>query len=96
MKGVDDQRKNPRHRVLKQGKIISVDKTTVIDVTIRNMSATGIRVQIPMSVLLPHDFGILIISELLLYPVAMRWRKGDFMGAEFVGPPIYMEEYLDI
>jgi len=94
MNGVDDLRRNRRHRVLKQGKVISVDKTTVIDVMIRNMSAAGLRVQIPMSVVLPPDFGILIISESLFYPVAMRWRKGDFMGVEFVGPASYMGEYL--
>jgi PilZ domain len=94
MNGETNVRKNSRHRVLKQGKIIFGDMTVVIDVTIRDMSAGGLRVQLPMCVRLPRDFSILIVSESLIYSVAMRWRKGDLMGVEFVGEPIYMGEDL--
>ena len=82
-----DQRKNARQRVLKQGKIVSTDMQQVFDVKIRDVSASGARVQISANVKLPDNFNFLIVSERMLYPAVSRWRAGEMMGIEFVGKP---------
>ena len=59
----------------------------VIDVKIRDMSASGARVQISANIVLPDNFNLLSVSERLLYPAVVRWRRGEAMGIEFVGEP---------
>jgi PilZ domain len=83
----NEQRKQRRQRVLKDGKIVSSDMNRVIDVKIRDMSESGALVHLPANVVLPDNFNFLIVSERLLYPAVMRWRKGEAMGLEFTGEP---------
>lgn len=87
MSSEDTQRKHRRQRVLKEGKIVSSDMQRVMDVKIRDMSASGALVQLPANNILPDSFSLLVISQRLLYPAVVRWRKGDALGIEFVGEP---------
>jgi hypothetical protein len=81
------QRKHPRHRVLKEGKIVSSNMNSVIDVKIRDLSIGGAAVQMPINTDLPEAFSLLIASEDMLYPAVAKWRKGEKMGIAFVGEP---------
>jgi hypothetical protein len=83
----NEHRKHRRQRVLKDGKIVSSDMNTLIDVKIRDMSASGALVNLPTNVVMPDKFNFLIVSERLLYPAIVRWRKGEAMGIEFTGEP---------
>lgn len=83
----NEQRKQRRQRVLKEGKIVSSDMNSLIDVKIRDMSASGALVNLPANVVMPDKFNLLIVSERLLYPAELRWRKGEAMGLEFTGEP---------
>ena len=83
----NEQRKHPRHKVLKDGKVISSDMSSVIDVKIRDLSEGGARIQIPPATDLPHEFGLLIISQDMLYPAVVRWRSGELTGIEFISEP---------
>lgn len=83
----NNQRTHSRHRVLKDGKIVSSDMQSVTDVKIRDLSATGARLQMHSSIQLPKVFSLLIVSERLLYPAIERWRKSNSIGIEFVGTP---------
>ena len=83
----DNQRKHRRQRVLKEGKIVSSDMRRVMDVKIRDMSASGALVQMPANNVLPDSFSLLVVSERLFYPAVVRWRKGDAIGIEFAGEP---------
>ena len=85
--GSNEQRKSPRHKVLKDGKIISSDMASVIDVKIRDVSDGGARVQLPAAIDLPAEFGLLIISQEMLYPAVVKWRTGQLTGIEFIGEP---------
>jgi diguanylate cyclase (GGDEF)-like protein/PAS domain S-box-containing protein len=84
---VNNQRKHQRKRVLKDGKIISSNMSCVINVKIRDLSASGALVRIPANVSLPASFSLLIVTERKLYPAVVRWRKGETIGIEFVGEP---------
>ena len=81
------QRKHPRHRVLKEGKIVSSDMNSVIDVKIRDLSIGGAGLQMPANTDLPESFCLLIVSEDLLYSAVAKWRKGEMIGIAFVGKP---------
>lgn len=82
-----DQRKYPRHRVFKEAKIVSSAFRGAINVTIRDLSVGGARIDIPPFVDIPEEFDLLVISENLLYPAAARWSGGISLGIEFVGEP---------
>ena len=81
------ERKEPRRRVLKDGKIISPTLTSSLDVKIRDLSASGALLEIPFGTLLPNTYGLLVVSENKLYPSVTRWRRGERVGVEFTGPP---------
>jgi hypothetical protein len=84
---IENKRRNPRHRVLKVGKIVFGNWAGGVDVTIRDMSAGGARVQIPATADLPETLGLLVVNEGLLYPAVVRWRSSGMMGLEFAGQP---------
>ena len=83
----NEQRKQRRQRVLKEGKIVTSDMNSLIDVKIRDMSASGALVNLPANVVMPDNFNLLVVSERLLYPAELRWRKGEAMGLEFTVEP---------
>lgn len=82
-----EQRKYPRHKVLKEGKIISSNMSSVVDVKIRDLSTGGARIEMPPAINLPEEFGLLIMSQELLYPAVVKWRRGGLMGLAFVSEP---------
>jgi hypothetical protein len=81
------QRTRRGSRLLLEGKIVSRDGTTVIDVKIRDMSATGAILRIPPNVNLPENFSLLVVSDEKCYPAEKRWRKGERLVVQFVGEP---------
>ena len=87
-----DHRRHPRHRVLKEGKIISSITHATVDVTIRDLSVGGARVQIPENTDFPEPFSLLVTSEAILYPAIAKWRNGEMMGVAFVDEPHHTPE----
>jgi PilZ domain len=83
---MDDKRKFPRRRVLKEGKIVFADGLRVIDCTIRDMSEEGARLLIANTVGLPDTFQLYEKSSGLLYPASIVWRQSNAIGVHFDGP----------
>jgi PilZ domain len=83
---MDDKRKAPRRRVLKEGKIVFADAMRVIDCTIRDMSKEGARLLIASSVGVPDTFNLYEKSTGLLYPTTIVWRQSNALGVKFEGP----------
>jgi hypothetical protein len=82
-----NQRREPRRRVLKDGKIVSPTLHGAIDVRIRDLSNSGALVEIGVGTLIPPTYGLLVVSEEKVYPAVTRWRRGEKLGMEFTGPP---------
>jgi hypothetical protein len=82
-----DQRKYPRHRVFKEAKIVSSTFRGAINVTIRELSVGGARIDRPPHVEIPKEFDLLVVSENLLYPSVAKWSSGISTGIEFAGEP---------
>jgi hypothetical protein len=82
-----NHRKYPRHKVLKEGRIVSSTMNGAIKVTIRDLSVGGARITMPPYIDLPKEFNLLVTSENLLYPAVAKWRTGGVTGIAFVGEP---------
>jgi transcriptional regulator of acetoin/glycerol metabolism len=75
-------------RVLLEGRIVSLDGTTVIDVKIREISATGAILRIPPNVNFPENFYLQVVADGMRYPAEKRWRKGERLVVKFVREPV--------
>lgn len=83
---MDEKRKTPRRRVLKEGKIVFADGMRVFDCTIRDMSEDGARLLIANTVGLPDSFQLYEKSSGMLYPARVAWRQPNSIGVAFTGP----------
>lgn len=80
---MDENRRAPRQRVLKAGKILYGGGSIAIDCTIRNLSETGARLQVPTSVAIPDRFEFVETASGKRRSVTVAWRKGELMGIRF-------------
>ena len=90
---LDTYPKQARHRVLKSGEIVSHNLTTAVGVTIHDLSADGALVRVSAISDFPESFNLLVVAEGLLYPATARWRKGEWIGIQFVGEPHHMHRH---
>jgi hypothetical protein len=83
---MDEKRGGPRQRVLKSGKIIFAGGSFSVDCTIRNMSDTGARLQVPTTVPIPDRFSLVDVQARIQRVAKVAWRKGDLIGVRFYPP----------
>lgn len=81
------QRRRRGSRILLEGKIVSLDGATVIDVKIRDMSAAGATLRVPLDLNVPEKFNLLVVSDGKRYPAEKRWRKGERLVVKFAREP---------
>ena len=82
-----DHRRSHRRIVVEDARI--VDKRggwSLIDCTVRDISQGGAKLQLDPSVEIPANFDLLLVKELQIIPVRIRWRRRGFMGVQFSGP----------
>lgn len=90
---VSDLRDTPRRRVLKGGQIIVNELYSSFQVTIRDMSESGVKLKLHASWIVPARFELLINNPNTGIPVRRqcekRWQRGITIGARFldVTPP---------
>jgi len=77
----NEHRNTQRQRTLKAGKIILHHGTSVIDCTVRNISATGASITLPNAATVPADFELQIDGQ--ARPCKVAWRRLDRMGVKF-------------
>jgi hypothetical protein len=56
-----------------------------IDCVVQNLSTRGARVRVRGYVVLPPAFGLLLMSEGLLFDAAIIWRSRGNLGLKFAG-----------
>jgi PilZ domain len=78
----NERREFQRHRVLKDGRIVTT-AGTMIDCTIRDLSADGARVQVSSAIKLPNEFEFMVVKERILLHAQLIWRKGELAGLAF-------------
>ena len=83
---MDDRRKVPRKRVLKEGKIVYADGLRVLDCTIRDITPEGAKIVLGGATSLPPEFRILTVASNTIVPVRLEWQRGLSAGVAFAGP----------
>ena len=75
-------------RTLKNGKILLNGGASVLDCTIRELSAAGARLQFGSIVHFPGTFGLefFVGSECWRVSCAVMWRQMNEVGVSFVAP----------
>lgn len=81
---MSEKRGAHRQRSLKGGKIVFNNRHSVIDCTIRNLSATGACLEMMTFAGIPDDFDLVFDSDQSSRPVHVIWHKNKRLGINFV------------
>ena len=78
-----ERRKSTRSRVLKSVKLV-IDRSSIIDCVVRNLTNKGARIQIANTVVLPKDFEMTFDGGYSIRQCRLVWRTVTETGVEFV------------
>jgi PilZ domain-containing protein len=82
-----ENRRTQRRTVIEDARIVNKrGGWSLINCTVRDISEGGAKLQIGPSVEIPTYFDLLLVKEMQIIPVRIRWRRWDFMGVQFTGP----------
>src|SRR5882757_5007486 len=81
-----NQKRSPRRRVLKEGKLIFGKAHSVVDCVIDNMSEGGAHVRITSSHGVPQDFYLVEANRGIIHKAEVAWRTTTGMGLKILGP----------
>mgnify|MGYP001297399846 CR=1 FL=1 len=79
-----ESRRAARHRTLKAGKIISLDKTRVFSCQVRNLSDSGAMLMVAESAWIPKDFYLELPGRTSLARCRIARRTNAGIGVEFL------------
>jgi PilZ domain len=74
-----------RSRMLKSARLISMGNRSLVDCTIKDMSATGAKLSCSDPMAVPTQFRFLVPSENTICDARIVWRRGNLLGVEFIG-----------
>jgi hypothetical protein len=81
-----DYRRSHRRVVIEDARII--DKRggwSLLNCIVWDISEGGAKIQIDPSLDIPTLFDLLLVGDMKIIPVRIRWRRHHFIGVEFVG-----------
>jgi PAS domain-containing protein len=83
---MNERRQTRRTRTLRAGKILLNNKSSVIDCTVRNLSADGACLQVANVTGIPRSFFLLIDGETASLACDFIWQSQDRVGVSFRRP----------
>jgi PilZ domain len=86
----ENKRVAARQRVIKAAKIISLDRSTMTDCSVKNVSATGAQLMVENQTVVPKEFYFLQVKENQMCAAKVVWRRDKLVGIHFtsdMGPP---------
>ena len=78
-----DRKRYQRLRTLKTGKIVFNRRCSIIDCTVRNVSAAGACLELPSTVGIPDRFDLLIGPDPHARPCRVAWKDDTRVGVTF-------------
>jgi hypothetical protein len=81
-----NDRKSPRRRVLKEGKLIFGQGHSVVDCVIDNESAGGAHVRVTSSHGVPEEFYLAEATRGIIHRAEVAWRTTTGIGLKILGP----------
>jgi PilZ domain len=83
-----DNRRFARRTVVEDARIISKrGGWSLIDCLVCDLSEGGAKLQIDPHLDIPSLFDLLLVKELQIISVKIRWRRRNFIGVQFCGEP---------
>ena len=79
----EDKRIARRTRVLKDGKIVTMNNWSVIDCCVRDWSATGARIRCADQAAVPNEFRLMMPFDNSIREARVVWRREDLLGVVF-------------
>lgn len=79
-----ERRLSPRTRVLKRGKAAYLNKLSVIDCTVRDLSHGGARIACYHAGFLPKEFLLVFMLDRTMRDVRVIWRRLNEVGVQFL------------
>ena len=79
----DNMRSARRSRVLKGAKIVGFNNWTLVDCTVRDLSASGARIICKDQLAVQNEFRFLILADNTICNAKVVWRRGDELGIAF-------------
>lgn len=86
----DNKRIAARQRVMKAAKIISMDRSTMTDCSVKNVSATGAQIMVENQSVVPREFYFFQVKDNQMCSAKVVWRRENLVGIHFtsdMGPP---------
>lgn len=83
----EDHRHALRRRAFIAAKIVYQNGAVAVDCVIRNISATGAKIDVSESIVLPSHFDIVIPQKNVSHRAELRWRHGGETGVAFLDVP---------
>ena len=87
-----------RQRMLKDGKIITMNDRSVIDCLIRDISDAGAKIRCGDQIAVPKEFQLFIPQSKYFRAARTVWRRGNEIGIIFTGdvltPPAWTAKLL--
>jgi hypothetical protein len=78
-----ERRRQPRARTLKSARILFNQHHSVIDCTVRNLSAEGACLNVASAIGIPERFDVMFDADQSIRPCRMVWHKEKQLGVEF-------------
>ncbi len=83
--GQIENRIDRRSRVLKDGKIVTLNNQSVIDCSVRDRSDSGARIRCAHQAAVPNNFRLMMPGDNTIRDAHVIWRRGDHLGIVFTG-----------
>ena len=80
---MQERRRVTRSRVLKGAKII-IGSASTIDCVVRNVTNSGVRIQIANTVDLPETLDLTLDAGFTIRPCRVAWRSVTETGLQFI------------
>jgi hypothetical protein len=84
---IANRRKARRLRVLKNGKIVTLNNWSVVDCCVKDWSETGARLKCEDQLAVPNEFRLFLPSDNTIRDARVMWRREDYLGVMFTSPP---------
>jgi hypothetical protein len=81
-----EERKSPRRRAFKEGKLVFGRAHSVVDCTIDNVSEGGAHVRLTSTHGVPGDFYLVEANRGIIHKAEVAWRTTRGLGLRILGP----------
>jgi hypothetical protein len=79
-----EKRRAPRNKVF--GPALILGPNLEANCVIRDLSSTGAKLEVPISVKLPQAFNLMLLKTNSSRHVFLKWRRGNYAGVQFCLP----------